>query len=90
MNPCGVGSSTNIEDAFTKAKNSDPVSIFGGIVALNREVTSKLAEELNTIFLEIIIAPEYQKDALKILSKKKNLRVLKLDTTKINSDSYQF
>ncbi len=90
MNPCGVGSSTNIEEAFIKAKNSDPMSIFGGIVALNREVTPNLAKELNKIFLEIVIAPEYQTEALEILLKKKNLRVLKLDTTKSNSDSYQF
>jgi len=90
MNPCGVGSSINLFDAFKKAKNSDPVSIFGGIIALNREITPELAIELNKIFLEIVIAPSYQKEALKLLSKKKNLRILELDTSKYNTDIYQF
>ena len=89
MNPCGVGSSDNIVDAFLKARDSDNISIFGGIVALNREVTKELAVYLKEIFLEIIIAPAYQKDALQLLSKKKNLRVLQLDTNKNNLVSNQ-
>ena len=89
MNPCGVGSATNIVDAFLKARDSDNVSIFGGIIALNREVTKELAIYLKEIFLEIIIAPTYQKDALQVLSKKKNLRVLQLDTNKNNIISNQ-
>ncbi len=89
MNPCGVGSDKSIVNAFLKAYNSDPVSIFGGIVALNEEVNEELAIELNKTFLEIIIAPSYTTDALDILKKKKNLRVLQLDTKKENSDSYQ-
>ncbi len=90
MNPCGVGTSNNILDAFIKAKNSDSVSIFGGIIALNRDVTPELAIELKKIFLEIVIAPGYQKEALVILSKKKNLRVLQLNTNEINNDISQF
>ncbi len=89
MNPCGVGTASNILDAYKKAYMSDPVSIFGGIVSLNQEVNKELAEEMNKIFLEIIIAPSYTEDALLVLKKKKNLRVLKLDTSTSNTDSYQ-
>lgn len=77
-NPCGVGIGENIYDAYMKAYEADPVSIFGGIVALNREVDAKTAEELHKIFLEIVIAPSYTKDALEILESKKNIRILEL------------
>lgn len=77
-NPCGVGVGDTIYDAYMKAYNSDPVSIFGGIVALNREVDEKTAQELAKIFLEIIIAPSFTEQAFEILSKKKNIRLLKL------------
>ncbi len=90
MNPCGVGSAATIHDAFKTAYESDPVSIFGGIVAVNREVDSELAKAMNKIFLEIIIAPSYTVDGLATLAKKKNLRVLELDTNAKNSDRYQF
>lgn len=89
MNPCGVGSASTILDAFKKAYNSDPVSIFGGIVSVNQEVTEELALEMNKIFLEIIIAPSYTEEALLVLKKKKNLRVLQLDTSSNNTDPYQ-
>jgi len=89
MNPCGVGTAENINDAFEKAYQSDPVSIFGGIVALNRTVNKDLAEEMNKIFLEIIIAPDYTNDALEVLKKKKNLRVLKMSTSAENIDTNQ-
>ena len=78
-NPCGVGIGDNIYDAYMKAYNADPVSIFGGIVALNREVDGRTAEELAKIFLEIIIAPSFSAEALEILQKKKNIRLLQLD-----------
>lgn len=90
MNPCGVGSSTTIEQAFDDAYASDPVSIFGGIVAVNQTVTLELATKMKTIFLEIIIAPSYDNDALTLLSKKKNLRLLQLDTSSPNTDRYQY
>ncbi len=77
-NPCGVGVADNIYDAYIKAYEADPVSIFGGIVAANREIDGKTAEELVKIFLEIVIAPSFTKEALEILSQKKNLRVLEL------------
>lgn len=78
-NPCGVGSADTIYDAYMKAYNADPISIFGGIVVSNRTIDKKTALEMNKIFLEIIIAPEYEEDALKELKSKKNLRVLQLD-----------
>lgn len=78
-NPCGVASADNIYDAYVKAYESDPVSIFGGIVAANREIDEKTAEEINKIFLEIVIAPSFSEGALKILSQKKNIRLLQLD-----------
>lgn len=89
MNPCGVGSASNINEAFEKAYLSDPVSIFGGIVSVNEEVNLELAQAMNKIFLEIIIAPSFTDDALKELKKKKNLRVLKLDTSAPNTDKNQ-
>jgi phosphoribosylaminoimidazolecarboxamide formyltransferase/IMP cyclohydrolase len=89
MNPCGVGSGDTLMEAFVKSYESDPVSIFGGIVALNGEVDIELAEHLNKIFLEIIIAPSYTEEGLALLKKKKNLRVLELDTSSDNIDPYQ-
>lgn len=77
-NPCGVGVGKDIHEAYLNAYNADPVSIFGGIVALNRPVDKATAEELAKIFLEIIIAPDFDADALEILTKKKNIRLLKL------------
>ncbi len=79
MNPCGVGIGENAEGAFDKAYEADPISIFGGIVALNEEVTEALAQKLHKIFLEIIIAPSYTEEALAILTQKKNLRLLTTD-----------
>ncbi|MDR4945256.1 bifunctional phosphoribosylaminoimidazolecarboxamide formyltransferase/IMP cyclohydrolase [Neobacillus cucumis] len=76
MNPCGVGTGENVFEAFTKAFEADPVSIFGGIIALNREVDADTAAKLHEIFLEIIIAPSYSEEALATLTAKKNLRLL--------------
>jgi len=77
-NPCGVGSSSTVYDAYMKAYECDPVSIYGGIVAVNAEIDEKTAEVMSKIFLEIVIAPSYTKEALDILCEKKNLRVLRL------------
>lgn len=74
--PCGVAIAETVEDAFEKAYSCDSTSIFGGIVSFNREVNAKTAEKLTKIFLEIIIAPSYTKEALEVLAKKKNLRVI--------------
>ncbi|MCF0245389.1 MAG: bifunctional phosphoribosylaminoimidazolecarboxamide formyltransferase/IMP cyclohydrolase [Ileibacterium sp.] len=81
MNPCGVGIGSSINEAWDKAYDADPVSIFGGIVALNDAVDAELAEKLSKIFLEIIIAPGFTQEALDILMQKKNIRLLELDTT---------
>lgn len=78
MNPCGIGQADNIEAAWDNAYAADPVSIFGGIVVLNREVDLATAEKMSQIFLEIIIAPSYAPDALEVLCQKKNLRLLAL------------
>ena len=78
-NPCGVGMGYDIYDAYLKAYNADPVSIFGGIVAANRLIDERTAEEINKIFIEIVIAPGYSEDALTILKQKKNIRLLTLD-----------
>lgn len=77
-NPCGVGTGYDIYDAYIKAYKADPVSIFGGIVASNRTIDERTAEEINKIFLEIVIAPDFTEEALDILTQKKNIRLLKL------------
>lgn len=78
-NPCGVGSAGSIYEAYIKAYEADPVSIFGGIVAANREIDGETAKEISKIFVEIVIAPSYTENALDILTRKKNIRILKLD-----------
>lgn len=77
-NPCGVGTGETIFEAFSKAYEADSTSIFGGIVALNREVDTKTAEKLHEIFLEIVIAPSFTQEALEVLTSKKNIRLLTL------------
>ena len=74
--PCGVAIGENSYEAYSKAYKVDPTSIFGGIVAFNRKVDKKTAEEMVKIFLEVIAAPEYDEDAIEVLKQKKNLRVL--------------
>ena len=74
--PCGVAVGDDVLTAYTKAYECDPVSIFGGIVAINREVDAKTAQELSKIFLEIVIAPSFSSEALNILKSKKNLRLI--------------
>ncbi|MCM3128198.1 bifunctional phosphoribosylaminoimidazolecarboxamide formyltransferase/IMP cyclohydrolase [Paenibacillus provencensis] len=78
MNPCGVGTGENIYEAYMKAYNADPTSIFGGIVAANRTIDSDTAVRLSEIFLEIVLAPDFTPEALAILTKKKNIRLLKM------------
>ncbi|WP_203633604.1 bifunctional phosphoribosylaminoimidazolecarboxamide formyltransferase/IMP cyclohydrolase [Lacticaseibacillus suibinensis] len=76
MNPCGIGQSATIEEAWDKAYAADPMSIFGGIIALNRPVDLATAEKMHKLFLEIIMAPSFDDDAYAVLAKKKNLRLL--------------
>ena len=80
-NPCGVATAKDLYTAYMRAYECDPVSIFGGIVACNREVDEKTAEEMSKIFLEIVIAPSFSKKAFEILTAKKNIRLLQLDVT---------
>lgn len=75
-NPCGVAISSQLVDAYRKARDCDPVSAFGGIVGFNRVVDRETAREMMDIFLEVIIAPGYEPEALEILRSKKDLRIL--------------
>ncbi|WP_206458479.1 bifunctional phosphoribosylaminoimidazolecarboxamide formyltransferase/IMP cyclohydrolase [Anaerovorax sp. IOR16] len=77
-NPCGVGVGETICDAYVKAYDADPVSIYGGIIAANRPIDEATALEISKIFVEIIIAPDFTEKALEVLTQKKNLRLLKL------------
>ena len=76
--PCGVAIGSTGYESYMKAYEADPQSIFGGIVAVNYKVDKETAEQMNKIFLEIVAAPDYDEDALEVLKKKKNLRILKL------------
>ncbi|NTV91268.1 MAG: bifunctional phosphoribosylaminoimidazolecarboxamide formyltransferase/IMP cyclohydrolase [Clostridiales bacterium] len=78
-NPCGVASSDSLLTAYVKAYETDTVSAFGGIVAVNRAIDATVAEEMGKIFYEVIIAPSYTPEALQILEKKKNIRIMVLD-----------
>ena len=78
--PCAVALSSNIETAWDKALDSDPISPFGGVVAFTQEVNLSLAKKLSAMFLEVILAPSYSIEALEELKKKKNLRIIKINT----------
>lgn len=90
MNPCGSATGKTIAEAWKKAYEADKTSIFGGIVAANREIDLETAQMLKPIFLEIVMAPSFAPDALELLSTKKNLRVLKVDMTKDNTVRKQY
>nr|WP_122012738.1 bifunctional phosphoribosylaminoimidazolecarboxamide formyltransferase/IMP cyclohydrolase [Maliibacterium massiliense] len=79
-NPCGVGVADTVYEAWCKAYEADPVSIFGGIVVTNRTLDVKTAEAIHKIFIEIVVAPSYEPEALEILKGKKNIRLLELPT----------
>ncbi len=78
-NPCGVAVGTDIKDAYQKAFSTDTASPFGGIVIVNRKLDKATAEEMDKIFTEIVIAPDYDEDTLSFLFKKKNRRVIKIN-----------
>ena len=87
--PCGVAVANSVSESYQKAHDCDPMSIFGGIVAFNREVDDITADNLSKIFVEIVIAPSYTDKALEILNKKKNLRVIQCSVSK-PQDKYDY
>jgi len=90
MNPCGAAIGSTIEEAWQAAYEADKVSIYGGIVGVNRELTAEIALGMKPIFLEIVIAPSFSPEALEILSAKKNLRVLQVDMTRSDAPVQQY
>ena len=82
MNPCGAAVGTDVADAWRKAYEADKVSIFGGIVATNRPLTREAAELMKPVFLEIVMAPKFDRGALEVLGAKKNLRLLEVDMSR--------
>ena len=77
-NACGVACDNNLVEAWKKALAGDPVSAFGGVIATNRKITAAVAKEMDSLFFEILVAPDYDTEALEILKKKKNRNILKL------------
>ncbi|NMC53113.1 MAG: bifunctional phosphoribosylaminoimidazolecarboxamide formyltransferase/IMP cyclohydrolase, partial [Chloroflexi bacterium] len=86
LSPCGIASAEHLVDAYLAALESDPVSAFGGVVASNRMVDEKTAEQISQIFVECVIAPDFSDGAREIFEKKKNLRLLKMPNLHIEPD----
>jgi phosphoribosylaminoimidazolecarboxamide formyltransferase / IMP cyclohydrolase len=82
-NPCGVGQGTTVLEAYQRALEADPVSAFGGVIGINRPVDAEAAAEIAKLFVEAIVAPEFSPEALKALSAKKNLRLLRIKPAKV-------
>jgi len=89
-NPCGVAVGDTIAEAYERAYAADPISAFGGIVALNKTCTRQVAESLAQIFTEVIIAPAFEEEALKLFAAKPNLRVLELPITALPKRAMKF
>lgn len=89
-NPCGVGTGETIYEAYMRAYNSDPVSVFGGILAINGTVDAETATEINKIFIEIVMAPDYTAEALEILEGKKNIRLLTIEDISARREASAF
>ena len=85
-NPSGVGTGATNLEAYKRALSTDPVSAFGGIVALNQRVDAETAKAINEVFTEVVVAPEFDDEALEIFQTKKNLRVLRVDKTNNRSN----
>ena len=77
-NPCGIAIGADVAEAHRKAHATDPVSAFGGVIATNREVSAAMAEQVADVFTEVVLAPSYAPEALSILTRKKNVRLLRL------------
>ncbi|MCT9089389.1 bifunctional phosphoribosylaminoimidazolecarboxamide formyltransferase/IMP cyclohydrolase [Streptomyces sp. ASQP_92] len=80
-NPCGIAVADDLATAHRKAHECDPLSAFGGVIAVNRPVSVAMAEQVAEIFTEVIAAPDYEDGAVEVLARKKNIRVLKVDGT---------
>lgn len=87
-NPCGVAVASTIEKAYRKAHSSDPMSAFGSIVALNRRCTYRLAKDISRYFVEVVVCPKFDKKALELLGKKKNIRLLETGKLKKTNKGY--
>ena len=87
-NPCGVSAEKNQIESFKNALKCDPVSSFGGVVAINSIITKKLALELNKIFFEVVISKGFKKDAIKILKKRKNIRLINFNKFNLNNKKH--
>ena len=85
-NPCGIAVGSDIADAHRKAHACDPVSAFGGVIAANRTVTAQMADTVKDIFTEVVIAPDFEPEALRILQGKKNIRLLKVPARRQGGD----
>lgn len=90
MNPCGAAVGTDIKDAWTKAYEADKVSIYGGIVAVNRPLDGETAKLMKPIFLEIVMAPKFEPEALEVFATKKNLRLLEVNMEKCDCKQKQY
>lgn len=86
-NPCGLAVHNNLLEAYKRAYQGDPTSAFGGIVSCNQALTLDLAKEMSEVFYEVIIAPEFESDALRLLQSKKNLRLLAMGIPKLADNS---
>ncbi|MDR1152417.1 MAG: bifunctional phosphoribosylaminoimidazolecarboxamide formyltransferase/IMP cyclohydrolase, partial [Bifidobacteriaceae bacterium] len=80
-NPCGIGVGSDMAEAYAKAHACDPVSAYGGVIAANRRVTLAMAEMVKPVFTEVIVAPDYEPEALALLRTKRSLRILRLPAT---------
>ncbi len=89
-NPCGVGTGKSVYEAYMRAYSSDPVSVFGGILAINGAVDENTANEINKIFIEIVMAPAYSDKALEILKSKKNIRLLQIENISAKREKSAF
>ena len=90
MNPCGAGVGENIADAWKRAYEADKVSIYGGIVAMNRPLTGEVAQMMKPIFLEIVMAPSFEPEALEVFASKKNLRLLEVKMDGVKAPQKQY
>ncbi len=90
MNPCGAGIGENLLQAWTRAYEADKVSIYGGIVAMNRPLTAEVAALMKPIFLEIVMAPAFEPEALEVLASKKNLRLLEVKMNNVKACQKQY